>query len=104
MHIFPYSRRPGTPADKMPGQIVNAVKNRRAREAQRIAAEMHAEFLRRSVGGTLPVLFETEADGRCTGHSDTYILVSAEGSGLRGTVRDVRITGTDGETLTGTLI
>ena len=104
MHIFPYSRRPGTPADKMPGQIVNAVKNRRAREAQRIAAEMHAEFLRRSVGGTLPVLFETEADGRCTGHSDTYILVSAEGRGLRGTVRDVRITGTDGEMLTGTLI
>lgn len=104
MHIFPYSRRPGTPADKMPGQIVNAVKNRRAREAQRIAAEMHAEFLRRSVGGTLPVLFETETDGRCTGHSDTYILVSAEGRGLRGTVRDVRITGTDGEMLTGTLI
>ena len=104
MHIFPYSRRPGTPADKMPGQIVNAVKNRRAHEAQRIAAEMHAEFLRRSVGGTLPVLFETEADGRCTGHSDTYILVSAEGRGLRGTVRDVRITGTDGEMLTGTLI
>ena len=104
MHIFPYSRRPGTPADKMPGQIVNAVKSRRAHEAQKIAAEMHAEFLRRSVGETLPVLFETEADGRCTGHSDTYILVSAEGSGLRGAVRDVRIDGTDGEALSGTLI
>ncbi len=104
MHIFPYSRRPGTPADKMPDQIVNAVKNRRAHEAQKVAAEMHADFLRRSVGETLPVLFETETDGHCIGHSDTYALVSVEGSGLRGTVRNVRITGTDGEELTGTLI
>ena len=33
MHVFPYSRRPGTPADKMPGQLTAAVKSRRAAEA-----------------------------------------------------------------------
>ena len=33
MHIFPYSRRPGTPADKMPGQHPNAVKSERSRRA-----------------------------------------------------------------------
>lgn len=104
MHVFPYSRRPGTPADKMPGQCVNAVKARRAHEAQKVAAEMHTAFLERSVGETLPVLFETEADGRCVGHSDTYVLVSVPGSSLRGSVKNVKITGVEGEMLVGTVI
>ena len=37
MHIFPYSRRPGTPADKMPEQWDNATQSRRAHEAQQVA-------------------------------------------------------------------
>lgn len=104
MHIFPYSRRPGTPADSMPDQCQNAVKARRAHEAQIIADTMHREFLERSVGETLPVLFETESDGRCTGHSDTYILVSVPGTGLRGQLKNVIITGIDGDMLTGELV
>ena len=39
MHIFPYSRRPGTPADKMPGQHPNAVKEARSKEAIAVAEE-----------------------------------------------------------------
>ena len=101
MHVFPYSRRPGTPADKMPDQCENAVKARRAHEAQRVAAELHRAFLENSVGRTLPVLFETEESGVCTGHSDTYVLVSVPGTALRGQVLNVRITGTDGEGLVG---
>ncbi len=104
MHIFPYSRRPGTPADKMPGQCTNAVKAQRAREAQKLAAEMHAAFLNGSVGEALPVLFETEEDGHCAGHSDTYALVSVPGTALRGTVKNVKITGVEGEMLVGTVI
>ena len=57
MHIFPYSRRPGTPADKMPQQCSRAVKERRAREAKAVAEEMKAAFLASCVGQTLPVLF-----------------------------------------------
>ena len=92
MHIFPYSRRPGTPADAMPGQCENAVKSRRAHEAQQVAEEMHRAFLEENLGQTLPVLFETEADGLWTGHSDSYVLVSAPGENLRGSIRQVRIT------------
>lgn len=104
MHIFPYSRRPGTPADKMPGQCQRAVKERRAHEAKLIAQEMKRAFLDASVGAVLPVLFETR-DGECfTGHSDTYVLVRAEGEDLRGMTLDVRITARDGDELVGELV
>jgi len=101
MHIFPYSRRPGTPADKMPGQCSNAVKAARAHEAQAAALEMHRDFLVRSVGQVLPVLFETEEEGCSVGHSDTYVLVKVPVPGLRGRTLPVRITGTEGDRLLG---
>ena len=104
MHIFPYSRRPGTPADKMPGQCENAVKSRRAHEAQKVADEMHRDFMRGSIGQTLPVLFETEYDGVWTGHSDTYILVKARGEALRGKICPVSIKLAQDETLFGEII
>ena len=100
MHIFPYSRRPGTPADAMPEQCTHAVKARRAHEAQAVAARMHRAFLEASVGQTLPVLFETAEEGS-VGHSDTYLLVKVPENGLQGQLRDVRITGVEGERLTG---
>ena len=103
MHIFPYSRRPGTPADKMPGQCTRAVKEKRAHEAQKVCEEMHREFLQSSVGQVLPVLFETSEDGIFTGHSDTYVLVKAKGENLRGKTLSVKITGVEGEQLTGEL-
>ena len=101
MHIFPYSRRPGTPADKMPGQCSNAVKAARAHEAQKIAAEMHRKFMEDSVGKVLPVLFETEEDGFSIGHSDTYLLVKIPGTGLRGQILNVRIRAAEEELLLG---
>ena len=104
MHIFPYSRRPGTPADKMPGQCENALKSRRTHEAQKIAAELHAEFMRASVGQTLPVLFETQQDGVWTGHSDTYVLVKARGEELRGRICRVKIEIAQDEALFGEIV
>ncbi len=103
MHIFPYSRRPGTPADSMPGQLENAVKARRAHEAQQIARQMHLDFLRSCIGSRLSVLFETQQDGLCTGHSDSYVLVSAQGEALRGQIRQVLVSEVRGEQLFGHL-
>ena len=104
MHIFPYSRRPGTPADGMPNQCTHAVKERRAHEAKLIAQEMKRAFLDASVGKTLPVLFETRDGSSFTGHSDTYVLVRAEGENLRGKTLDVRITARDGDELVGEIV
>ena len=103
MHIFPYSRRPGTPADEMPGQLTAAVKAARAHEAKAVERRMRTAFLRGCVGQTLPVLFESGAGGGSTGHSDTYVPVRVPDEGLRGEVRDVRITSTDGVQLMGEL-
>ena len=101
MHVFPYSRRPGTPADAMPDQCPKKVKEQRAHEQQRLCDSMHRDFLRSCVGQTLPVLFESEEDGYCTGHSDTYMPVKVKGTGLRGELRDVEIMEVSGDTLLG---
>lgn len=101
MHVFPYSRRPGTPADKMPNQCQKRVKEERAHEAQKLCDSMHRDYLRACVGQTLPVLFESEADGFCTGHSDTYMLVKVQGEGLRGQLREVEICEVSNDALFG---
>ncbi len=104
MHVFPYSRRPGTPADKMPGQCLNAVKAARAREATTAAKEMKQSFLDSQIGLSLPVLFESSEDGNgSTGHSDNYILVSVDERELRGKLRQVRITERENEILRGVI-
>lgn len=103
MHVFPYSRRPGTPADEMPDQCPKKVKEQRAHEQQRLCDSMHRDFLRSCVGQTLPVLFESEEDGFCTGHSDTYMPVKVKGTGLRGELHNVAITEVSGDTLCGTV-
>ena len=93
MHIFPYSRRPGTPADKMAGQHSNAVKEDRSRRAIQVAAEMSENYRKSLIGTTQQVLFE-EADGAYdTGHAPNYIKVYVPGEDLHNQVRPVRITG-----------
>jgi threonylcarbamoyladenosine tRNA methylthiotransferase MtaB len=93
MHIFPYSRRPGTPADKMPGQHPNAVKSERSRRAIAIAEEMTARYRASLIGTVQQVLFEEPSEGLFTGHAPNYVRVYAEGENLHNEVRSVRITG-----------
>ena len=92
MHIFPYSRRPGTPADKMPGQHPNAVKEDRSRRAMAVAAEMSLAYRQALVGTTQRVLFEEPEDGLFTGHAPNYVKVYVHGENLHNEVRDVTIT------------
>ena len=105
MHIFPYSRRTGTPAAKMPGQIPNAEKERRAARAGAVERELRTAYREGFVGKRLPVLFEQQDDqGRWTGHAPNYIPVAAEGMDLRNQIRDVEITGQEEQGLLGKLI
>lgn len=104
IHVFPYSRRPGTKADEMPQQLSHAVKSARAHEAQQVANQMKRDYLTAQIGATLSVLFETERDGAWIGHSGNYCLVSAAGDNLHGIVRNVKITGISGEMLVGNLV
>ena len=93
MHIFPYSRRPGTPADKMPGQHNNATKEARSRAAIAVAEEMSRAYRESLIGTTQPVLFEEEEDGYYTGHAPNYVKVYYKGENLHNQIREVTITG-----------
>ncbi|HPE15591.1 MAG TPA: tRNA (N(6)-L-threonylcarbamoyladenosine(37)-C(2))-methylthiotransferase MtaB [Oscillospiraceae bacterium] len=102
MHIFPYSRRSGTPAASMPGQVPRAEKARRARRAAAVAKEMEESYLTACVGKTFPVLFEEMKDGENRGHAPNYAGVTLPGpENLRGRVVPVRVTGLAPGGLTG---
>ncbi len=92
MHIFPYSRRPGTPADKMPGQHPNSVKEARSKAAIAVAAEMSEAYRKNMVGATVPVLFEEPEDGLFTGHAPNYVKIYARGDDLHNRIRNVTVT------------
>ena len=93
VHIFPYSRREGTPAAKMPGQHPNAVKEERAARAAQVAAELETAYDEAMIGSCYPVLFEQVEHGHFTGHAPNYVKVYAKGEALHNVVRPVRITG-----------
>ena len=103
MHIFPYSRRPGTPADKMPGQHNNAVKESRSRAAIAVAEEMSKAYRESWVGRTLEVLFEEKDGDFYTGHAPNYVKVYAEGENLHNEIRAVTVTGVYQDGVIGTV-
>jgi len=93
MHIFPYSRRPGTPADKMPGQHNNATKEARSRAAIAVAEEMSRAYRENLIGSKLEVLFEEQDGEYFTGHAPNYVKVYAEGENLHNEILEVTVTG-----------
>ena len=103
MHIFPYSRRPGTPAGKMPGQLGNAVKEQRSRDAIAVAAEMNRTYRENLIGTVQPVLFEDRDGEFYTGHAPNYMKVYAVGEALHNKIRNVRITALHPGGLIGTV-
>ena len=104
MHIFPYSRRPGTPADKMPGQHSNDTKEARSKAAIAVAEEMSLAYRENLMGTTHAVLFE-EADGPFfTGHAPNYVKVYAQGENLHNEIRNVRITEVFKDGVKGTIL
>lgn len=77
IHVFPYSRRPGTPAASMPGQVPEAEKHRRVAVVEELCARLHAEFIEANRGVREKVLFEsTDRDGFMEGYTGNYIRVS----------------------------
>ena len=101
MHIFPYSRRPGTPAEKMPGQHPNAVKEARSKAAIAVAEEMSVQYRKNLIGSVQEVLFEEPEDGFFVGHCPNYVKVYVRGEALHNEIRSVRVNGVFREGVTG---
>lgn len=76
IHIFPYSRRSGTPADKMKNQLTRAEKQQRVKQMSIVGNITQEEFLKSQVGKIVPVLFEREnEDNFHHGYTPNYTLV-----------------------------
>lgn len=78
LHVFPYSRRSGTKADAMDGQLPNAEKRRRASELIQLGKTLEREYLMGYVGEKARILVEKNENGLIRGHTDTYVTVKAK--------------------------
>jgi threonylcarbamoyladenosine tRNA methylthiotransferase MtaB len=100
-HIFPYSPRTGTPAARMP-QLDRAIIKARAEQLRERAQARKAAWLNTMIGSTQQTLIELDQQN---GHAENFASVRLETplpvSNMRGTMIDVRITASDGNTLTG---
>ena len=92
MHIFPYSRRPGTPANRIEGQHGNATKESRSRLAIAAAQKTREGFLQSMAGTVQSVLFEEMWGEFAVGHTPNYIKVYLPGCDRHNTVVPVRLT------------
>ena len=104
VHVFPYSRRPGTPADRLPGQLTRQVKERRSAEAIRVERELADAYCAGMIGSVQEVLFEQPEEGMFAGHAPNYVKVYAPGEGLKNELRRVRVEAVFAEGVRGTIV
>lgn len=77
IHVFPYSRRPGTPAATMPGQVSEQEKARRVEVLEELCRQLQESFLQSNRGIRESVLFESkDKDGMMSGYTGNYIRIT----------------------------
>lgn len=104
MHIFPYSRRPGTPAAEMPGQLPNAVKEARSRRAIAVAQDMSRCYHQKLLGTTQAVLVEGMEGEHSVGHAMNYVKIYIPGAYPRNEIQTVAVKSLYGDGVTGEVI
>lgn len=92
-HVFAYSRRAGTPADRMKGHLENSVKEARSKIMIEVAARCEQTFLQSQIGLVCPLLFEQKEDEYWCGYTPNYtqVMVKCEDN-LQGQIKSVKIT------------
>lgn len=78
VHIFPYSVRPGTRAEKFDGQVSKAVKTKRAKMMSEAAADGEHTFLQSQIGTLQKVLLERPSNDFWVGYSENYTEIFVE--------------------------
>lgn len=106
VHIFPYSRRPGTAADRAPNQLSNDVKKKRAALMAEAAGRARKKFLGSQVGRTEMVLIETRnKNGKYEGYTPNYTLIYVEADeSYINTVVEVKIISADNDYCIGEIV
>ena len=104
-HIFAYSRRSGTVAAGLKAQVTNAEKEKRAHIMAEVTKQTETEFLKRQIGITYPVLFETQETGTAEGYTPNYtrVIVNTENT-LTGQIKNVLIKSVENDYCIGELL
>ena len=82
LHVFPYSRRTGTVADKMDNQIDECIKKKRVRVLLDLSKELEINYMKKFIGKTVSFIPEVIKDGYLIGHTGNYLNVKCKGDTL----------------------
>lgn len=93
IHIFPYSKRPGTRAFNMKGHVQESIKTERVKKLEALCESLHSEFVASNNGVPEKVLFESkDKDGMMSGYTGNYIkIVRPYDASLVGRIVDIEI-------------
>src|SRR5699024_8408869 len=97
LHVFPFSRRTGTPAARMENQVPNDIKESRVQKMISLSNQLAAEYASKYEDSVLEVIPEEKSfkDGNLIGYTDNYLKVQFEGpEELIGSIVRVKLTKT----------
>ena len=104
IHVFPYSRRPGTAASMMPVQVPDSVKTQRNRNLGLLAGQCAETYRRGFTGRNMDVLWETQSGGIWSGYTGNYIrMYTRSKSNLASKINQVRLENLYRDGMWGTL-
>lgn len=107
VHVFPYSGRAGTAAISMSDQVPMETRRKRAAELTHLQQRLQTELLSELIAKQpiKEVLFESAQDGFAYGHTPEFIEACVRSAQpLHGQVLTVKLTHTDGQICTGSLL
>lgn len=79
LHVFPYSKREGTKAATMEGQVKEEIKKQRVMELLKLSKELENKYMNKFIGKTLTFIPEVYKDGYLIGHTGNYLLIKLKG-------------------------
>ena len=104
LHVFPFSRREGTPAADMPDQVPETVKSKRVRRLIEAGETLSAAYRERLLGTTATVLLEERlSSGQASGYTPQYVQVACD-AGDAGQLALVRLTALTKEGMSGHVV
>ena len=104
VHVFPYSKRDGTKASVMLGQVQESVKKERAKKLIEVSSELEKEYYSKFIDKELEVLIEENINGKSIGHTSNYIKVVIDGTLDRNEFYNVKIKEVKDEYVIGELV
>lgn len=91
VHVFPYSKRDGTPAAEMENQVSPEIKTRRKKRLISVCEEQREKIIKSFIGKEVEVLIETKTkNGFCSGYTKNYIPILLKGNYPAGEIIKVR--------------